>query len=86
MDSRLGGPQNQSGRCGVETNILSQLGIKPRRPARSYIDCKHNLRKCSLLFTYFTEHDVVYWIYKYTVAKKITLLISHYKTSDNINP
>jgi hypothetical protein len=34
-DRRLGGPQNRSGRCGVETNLLPLRGIE-LCPSRSY--------------------------------------------------
>jgi hypothetical protein len=30
LDSRLGGPHNRSGRCGVEKNIMLLPGIEPR--------------------------------------------------------
>jgi hypothetical protein len=29
LDRRLGGPQSQSGHCGVEKKLLPLLGIKP---------------------------------------------------------
>jgi hypothetical protein len=55
FDRKLGGPQSQSGCCGVEKNLLPLRGIETCRPARSpslyrlrypgsyNFICKHNI-------------------------------------------
>jgi hypothetical protein len=38
LDTRLGGPQSRSGRCGVEENLLPLRELNPGHPACHYTD------------------------------------------------
>jgi hypothetical protein len=48
LDGRLGGPQNRSGLCGEETNLLPLPGIKLSRPASSTSLYRLSYRNLSL--------------------------------------